>query len=393
MNEIRVVMIVRRFWPLAGGEESLLADLSQQLHQLGMSPLILTARFDARWPPEVTCREVPVHRLPFPRRFGWGTMRYMIALSRWLRRNQPDIDLVFVSGLSLDAHAALGALAASTLPVVIRADAGASWVDAGQQKRRLQRVLRRCQTASAIVAPSSSVATQLVDAGFARQRIHLIHDGVPTGAPRSPSSQLAARAALAAVNEDLRVPWNAQVVTWIGRLEAHDALPELVAAWQQISRARPHARLWLIGDGSQREQLFRTVQDADLVGRVLLPGTFDDLDDVLQASDLLVVPSPATNRSLVVLQAMAHRLPVLVAGGGEHDNLVPEGVRGWSVNSSEPSVLAEGILTALCNPDRAETMADAAFEYICQQRSLPAMAHQYYQLFESMIRCSQRTVP
>jgi hypothetical protein len=122
MSGIRVVIVTARFWPLVGHAEQVIADLARGLFEQGMLPSILTARFDTRWPVDVVFREIPVHRLPCPPRFGWGTMRYMIALSRWLRRNRPDIDLVCVSHLSHDAHAVLGALDGAGVPVVLRAE-------------------------------------------------------------------------------------------------------------------------------------------------------------------------------------------------------------------------------------------------------------------------------
>ena len=123
MNGPRVVMITRRFWPMAGSRERLLANLGQELLELGLAPSFLTARFSAQWPADIVFREIPVHRLPFSQRLGWGTLRYLMAMSRWLRHHRLDIDLVCVSGLSLEAHAAVVATKASGIPVVIRAEA------------------------------------------------------------------------------------------------------------------------------------------------------------------------------------------------------------------------------------------------------------------------------
>ncbi len=67
MNGLRLVLVTRRFWPLVGGAETATANLARGLRGLGVTPTILTGRHDAQWPADVVYREIPVHRLHFPR--------------------------------------------------------------------------------------------------------------------------------------------------------------------------------------------------------------------------------------------------------------------------------------------------------------------------------------
>lgn len=393
MNGIHVVMIVRRFWPLQGCSERMIADLSQELLRQGASPSILTARFDARWPSEVVVREVAVHRLPFPRRFGWGVTRYSIALSRWLRRNQPDIDLVYAARLTPEAHAIVGACQESGTPVVLRAEPDEAWEELSSSRRSATRILRSCQAAAAVVAPTDAVGHRLVAAGFSPQRVHIIHDGVAPAAPRTNTIKLAARAALAGVNEDLRVGLNMPVVTAIGRLETPYGFARLITAWKRIAATHPDARLWFIGDGSQRERLYRAIQDADLHGRVLLPGSFDDLEDVMQASDLLVMPSASVDQTNTILRAMAAQLPLLAASGADHDNLVQDGLTGRRLTELVPARIAGDVLDALAQTERGEQMAAAAYRFVSQHRSLPDAARQHHRLFRNLVQSFKRRSP
>ena len=48
-----------------------------------------------------------------------------------------------------------------------------------------------------------------------------------------------------------------------------------------------------------------------LLGRVVLAGSFDPLDDVLQAADCFVLPSYEEGLSLALLEAMAAGLPIV----------------------------------------------------------------------------------
>src|SRR5205814_9976436 len=61
--------------------------------------------------------------------------------------------------------------------------------------------------------------------------------------------------------------------------------------------------------------LYQQIGDLDQGFRALLPGTFDCLDELLQASDMLLVPAPHASPPQALLQALACGLPVVAADG------------------------------------------------------------------------------
>ncbi|NLX54473.1 MAG: glycosyltransferase family 4 protein [Planctomycetaceae bacterium] len=394
MNGLRLVLVTRRFWPLVGGVETATLTLACALRALGASPTIVTGRHDPQWPTDVAPREVPVHRLPCsPSR--WGMLRYLIALSRWLRRNRPDIDLVCVSRLAHEAHTAIGALAASGIPVVIRAEADESfdWASPDRSGHPATRTLRRYLQAAAVVAATSPVQERLEQLGFARQKLYQIGNGVKRFPPRCPALKTAARRTLAAVNEDLRVPAQQPVALCIGQLHPRIAWDLVIDAWAWVAREWPFARLWLVGDGPQRETLYRRIRDADLVGRVLMPGTFDSTDELLLAADLLVVPACEQKESLAVLEAMAAGLPVLVSAESGHADLVTDGVTGRVFASRNPRALAAAIRSAFHHPMQGDALAAAALHRVQATRTLKGMATSHLQLFQHLVSASVRTMP
>jgi glycosyltransferase involved in cell wall biosynthesis len=376
-----------------GEAEMAVANLAPSLFQQGASPVILTARFDPRWPSDLTHREVPVHRLPFRQRFGWGMTRYMIALSRWLRKNQPDIDLVCVSHLAHEAHAVIGALRESGTPIVLRAEndlpsESALSIKSGATSSRL---FRRCQMADAVVAASGVAEQAAVDAGFDRSRIHLIPNGVETAHAPVATRQAAARAALNEVNHDLLVPADMPVVVSVGPMETKRSLRVLIGAWSRVAERWPFARLWVLGDGTLREWLFQQVRESGLLGRVLLPGTFDDIRSVLQAADLLVLPSLATGEPWALLEAMVVGLPVIATDSPGYRDLIMDGESGRVVPSGSPARLADAILATFDDPRKATSMAAVAAQRVRQERSPRQMVARHMELFQELTAAKKRS--
>lgn len=392
MNGLRVVLVTHRFWPLVGGAETAVINLALGLRERGVAVTIVTARHEPQWPADIVYREIPVHRVHVPR-FGWGTMRYLIGLSRWLRKNRPDIDLVCVSHLGPEAHTAVGALTGTTVPVVVRAESADAFpaTSADQGRRVLPRSLRRCLQAHALVATTPHAERCLFELGVDVRRIQPIANGVPDQRTRSPSRRIAARRALATANEDLRLPENQPLILGLGRLDAEHRWPFAIEAWRRIAGQWPHARLWLIGDGPQREELYRRIRDADLYGRVLIPGEFDATDDLLQAADLLISPMLPPKESVAVLEAMAAGLPV-VACEGTYPNLFVDGVTGLAFKPRDAGAMATAIARALNHPLQGDAFAAAALKRVRESHALTAMTTAHLRLFQQLVSSPARLV-
>ena len=101
--------MTRRFWPLVGGTERLLTRLAVELHGRGCPTMVLTARWRPHWPCEILLGDVPVIRLPHTAERGWGNVRYLRGLARWLRQNRDRYDLLCVSQLKHEAGTAVRA--------------------------------------------------------------------------------------------------------------------------------------------------------------------------------------------------------------------------------------------------------------------------------------------
>lgn len=387
MNGLRLVFVTRRFWPLVGGAEMVMANLASELRDSGATVTIVTAQWHADWPKEVVHREIPVVRLPNPAQRGWGTLRYMLALSSWLRKHRDEMDLVYVSMLKHDAHAAVGALAGARIPVVLRAEGGGEAGDCNWQNtaRFGPRIKRRCQTADAFVAPSEPIEQELLAAGYASPRVHRIANGVAIPPPHELAARMSARAALADVNSDLRTEATDPVVVYTGRLHEAKGLDDLLRAWPGVVEHFPAARLWLVGDGPYRDKLFETLLDLEIRVSVVMPGSFDDVHDVLLAADLFVLPSHAEGMSVALLEAMAASVPVVATDIPGNRALVTHREHGLLVPPHDPAALRDAIVLALSHPRRVVDFAAAAREKVIQQFSLARMAAEHLRLFEQIV--------
>jgi glycosyltransferase involved in cell wall biosynthesis len=144
------------------------------------------------------------------------------------------------------------------------------------------------------------------------------------------------------------------VLLSVGRLEANKGFHVLAKA---LAALRDHGAViasgrwrWVIvGDGPYRPALTRAIADAGLTQRTLVAGRVDDrtLHAWYEAACLFVHPTLYEGSSLVTLEAMAHRLPVVASNAGGLPDKVGTGRNGWLVPAGNPSALAGAISGAL----------------------------------------------
>lgn len=103
--------------------------------------------------------------------------------------------------------------------------------------------------------------------------------------------ELAVADALERVLDDLPIGGEGELVAFVGKLIAAKGVDLLLAAWPLVRARCPHARLLVIGFGSERERFeqaaARAGEEVIFTGRL----DHDELADVLSLCDALVVPS------------------------------------------------------------------------------------------------------
>jgi glycosyltransferase involved in cell wall biosynthesis len=152
-----------------------------------------------------------------------------------------------------------------------------------------------------------------------------------------------------------------QAIVFIGALERYKNVDGLAAAWREVARERPNARLVIVGDGSRREVVEELTRDVAGVSheRVLPP---DDVARRLDDARTLVLPSWPEGLGRVVLEAFARGRGVVATDAGGIPDIVTHEHDGLLVPARDSEALVDALLRVLDDRKLASRLGTNARE-------------------------------
>lgn len=158
-------------------------------------------------------------------------------------------------------------------------------------------------------------------------------------------------------------------VIFVGRLDPVKGAPLLVEAMARVMADHPDACLTLIGDGPARALAETRAAALGIAGAVTFAGFQSQgaVAAMLEDADILVLPSFAEGVPVVLMEAMASRIPVIASRVGGVQELVEDGIAGFAVPPGDIATLAERIGRLMTDHAMATRMGQAGRQMIEQE--------------------------
>lgn len=155
-------------------------------------------------------------------------------------------------------------------------------------------------------------------------------------------------------------------VIFVGRLDPVKGAPLLIEAFARVLGRHPDAHLTIVGDGPIRAEAEARVGALGIGDKVSFTGfrTQSEVSDLLRRSDMLVLPSFAEGVPVVLMEAMASRIPVIASRVAGVQELVGDGRTGFTVPPGDIDTLAACMDALMSDPVRAAGMGDAGRQVV-----------------------------
>ena len=200
-----------------------------------------------------------------------------------------------------------------------------------------------------LIVTTDDLVRFYADAGWPEGRLTRIPNFVPdTPAEAAPRSAFA-------------TPRAAPLLLALGRLHVNKGFDVLLDA----AAALPRHHLWIGGIGPEERALKRQAESLGIAGRVRFLGWQPDIAPLFAAADAFICSSRHEPFGNIVVEAWAHRTPVVAVAAEGPGSLIRDGVDGLLVPVDDADALASAIRRLETEKGLAEALASggrAAFE-------------------------------
>lgn len=372
-----------------GGPHRLALTLAQRLRQDGVETLFLLGqKTEDIWRPEgfesFLCRHIQCFSRHRPLRnflrFCWSMPGNLLRIRRLIRAK--DIDIVHVDGVTNFVPALAAGL--TRTPIV--------WHYNDHLPRLLQGLLLPMVTAlsSTVIVQGEGLKRLRTRAGSRlREKTAVIYAGIDTKMFDPTHCDAGTRTRQ---RQELGLPADCRVIGTIGNLNRFKGHTYFLRAAGRIKEQVRDAKFLLVGrrletDPRCWEELQQLTAELGLKDDVIYAGFREDVPNILSALDVFVLSSVLESCPIVLLEAMAMKVPVVTTDVGAAAELVLDGQTGFVVPPRDPEALAGAVLACLRKPwDEVRAMVEAARNRVESQFGVDIIARQQLQVYESLSR-------
>ncbi len=320
------------------------------------------------------------------------------ALDALVRDWRPDI--IHAHSPVLNAIAAQRIARRHAIPMVY--EIRAFWEDAavgngtgeeGSPRYWLTRQLetRAVRNADAVAVICEGLRTDLIARGIDPAKIIVSPNGVDldqfgTPVPRDPA--LTAKLGLE----------GAEVVGFIGSFYDYEGLDDLIAAMPRLVRARPRAKLLLVGGGPCESALRAQATASPFADHIVFVGRVphDAVEHYYAQVDILAYPRKAMRLTDLVtplkpLEAMAQGRLVAASSVGGHRELIEDGVTGTLFPPDDPAALAAALAGLFADRAGWDVRRATARAFVERERNWASNILRYEPVYHRLLKSNHQS--
>ena len=332
---MRILLMPSAYYPSLGGVEEVTSKVAHLLLQKGHSVEVVTNRWPKSLPKCELIEDVPVHRYSFLVPLGLrGTLRFAVfSVYEFVQllvdtiQFRPDVIHIICCSTNLPYAVLLSRLLQIRLIVSTHGEIG---MDAGrlyQSRNFISNNLGKfAKYASNVTACSKATADEF-SAYCPNVKCDVLRNGVDL-------------AEFSHSDDTGHVAVALKYVFAYGRLVPQKGFSNLLRAWRLVNAQG--AKLLIAGDGPDRQLLLDLVEQLEIQNSVEFLGRLNrqEVGHYLRHACAFVLPSIHEPFGLVILEAMAARVPVIATKVGGVPEFVEDGRTGTLVESGDTDGLA-----------------------------------------------------
>jgi glycosyltransferase involved in cell wall biosynthesis len=229
------------------------------------------------------------------------------------------------------------------------------------------------------ITNSTATLKACLDEGFQKDKLERIPFGVDTNFFRPIN-----------VDKDKKT---FQILT-VGYLIERKGFKYLIEAMKEVLKKHENVKLKIVGSGPLEKPIKKLIKELKLESTIeIISNVPDDgLLELYNLSDLFVLPSIVDTEGnteglgVVLLEAMACKLPVIGSNIGGIPDIVHDGVNGFLVPEKDSEKISIAIMKLIENHDMRENFAINGYEMVKGYFSWDLIAKEYINIYSTILK-------
>lgn len=178
------------------------------------------------------------------------------------------------------------------------------------------------------------------------------------------------------------------LILFIGHLETFKGIFELLYSFHRIKLDHKNIKLMVVGEGHEEEKVRNIVSKYKLDNFVIFAGKVspETIQNYYQMADIFTLPSYTEGLPLVVIEAMACGLPVVVSTVGGIPELVKDDVNGFLVPPKDKASLTKKLKKLVDDIDLREKFGRKALETVDDEFNIDKKVDKLIEIYQGMVK-------
>lgn len=172
---------------------------------------------------------------------------------------------------------------------------------------------------------------------------------------------------------------NERIITHISNFRKVKNIPDVVQIFYLIQK-KIEAKLMMVGDGPEKVKAEKLCEELGISDKVIFFGNSNEINQILNYSDLFLLPSQTESFGLAALEAMACGVPVISSNSGGLPEVNIDGVSGYLSNVGNTIEMAENAIKILENDIVLNDFKERALK-VAQDYSIDKVVPLYEKLY------------
>lgn len=187
------------------------------------------------------------------------------------------------------------------------------------------------------------------------------------------------------LRQEYKIRANEKVIIHVSNFRPVKRVTDVIQSFAKIVQ-QVDAKLLLLGDGPDYASVCRLIKELGLQDKVLLVGNQRHVADFLSISDLILLLSEKESFGLVVLEAMACKVPAIGTNVGGIPEVIKDGETGFICEVGDTEMISAKAVQLLTDEDLHKRMAEESLKRAKTLFSQEATVAKYEDIYYSVLQ-------